>query len=98
MQDTISDTLASKVLNPSTTTIISEHGHTVVGDCYCICHQTTTCGARFLKMVVRAWYMDESDADQRAPHECVPARPVTVEQLAALGVLSFSLDTTTYVF
>jgi 1,2-dihydroxy-3-keto-5-methylthiopentene dioxygenase len=42
-------------------------------------------------MVVVAWYMDDSAEDQRAPHQCVPPRPVSAEELAALGVLQWHL-------
>ena len=43
-------------------------------------------------MVLTAWRMDSSDADQRAPHQLVPNQPVTPEHLVKLGVLSWALD------
>ena len=43
-------------------------------------------------MVVRAWYMDDSSEDQRAPHQQVPNKPVSKEQLDAIGVLQWALD------
>ncbi len=48
-------------------------------------------------MVVSAWYMDVSDADQRTPHQCTPPEPVTPEQLLELGVLQWHIDADTYV-
>eukprot|EP00243_Klebsormidium_subtile_P008434 TRINITY_DN39_c0_g1_i1.p1 TRINITY_DN39_c0_g1~~TRINITY_DN39_c0_g1_i1.p1 ORF type:complete len:194 (+),score=64.23 TRINITY_DN39_c0_g1_i1:39-620(+) len=43
-----------------------------------------------------AWYMDESDADQRLPHKLEPNQPVSREQLAELGVLHWVLDADKY--
>ena len=44
-------------------------------------------------MVLRAWYMDSTDADQRAPHQLVPNQPVAPEYLhKRLGVISWALD------
>ena len=43
-------------------------------------------------MVLRAWYMDSSEADQRAPHQLAPNQPVSAAHLDRLGVLSWSLD------
>jgi len=41
-------------------------------------------------MAIQAWYMDDkNDADQRDPHKTDPVQPVSVEQLNALGVLSW---------
>ena len=31
--------------------------------------------------MVRAWYMDDSDEDQRLPHMTDPLRPVSLEEL-----------------
>ncbi len=45
-------------------------------------------------MVVRAWYMDDSDEDQRAPHKQVPNKEVPLELLDKLGVLQFKMDPT----
>lgn len=36
--------------------------------------------------MVEAWYMDESQEDQRAPHRLQPNRAVSLEQLRRLGV------------
>ena len=41
-------------------------------------------------MPIEAWYMDDSDEDQRLPHKTDPVQYVTSQQLDALGVLSFS--------
>jgi 1,2-dihydroxy-3-keto-5-methylthiopentene dioxygenase len=35
---------------------------------------------------MRAYYYDNLPGDQRLPHNCVPSRPVSAENLAALGV------------
>jgi len=44
-------------------------------------------------MVLRAWYMDSTDADQRAPHQLTPSQPVAPEYLhKRLGVVSWALD------
>jgi 1,2-dihydroxy-3-keto-5-methylthiopentene dioxygenase len=43
-------------------------------------------------MTIEAWYMDESDADQREPHKRSPNVPVTLEALAELGVLHWTLS------
>ncbi len=43
-------------------------------------------------MVVTAWLMDDSDADQRLPHRRSPNVEVTSAELDALGVLQFKLD------
>ena len=43
-------------------------------------------------MVLTAWRMDSSDADQRAPHQLSPNVPVSKEALVRLGVLSWALD------
>jgi len=37
--------------------------------------------------MVRAWYMDNSDVDQREPHRPADASDVTLESLAKIGVL-----------
>lgn len=41
---------------------------------------------------LRAWRMDDSDADQRLPHRREPNEPVDVAELRQLGVLSWHLD------
>jgi 1,2-dihydroxy-3-keto-5-methylthiopentene dioxygenase len=41
-------------------------------------------------MAIQAWYMDDKDdVDQREPHKTDPVQPVSVDQLDALGVLSW---------
>ncbi|XP_068136447.1 acireductone dioxygenase [Hyperolius riggenbachi] len=46
--------------------------------------------------MVQAWYMDDSDEDQRKPHRLQPDQPVSAEQLQELGVRSFKLDADNY--
>ena len=42
-------------------------------------------------MAITAWYMDDDESiDQRHPHSPTPSVSVSIEQLAALGVLSWS--------
>eukprot|EP00605_Chrysophyceae_sp_TOSAG23-4_P001155 GSChrysophyteH1.ASY1.ANO1.1262.1 assembled CDS len=41
-------------------------------------------------MTITAWMMDESDADQREPHRQEPNVEVSLDQIAALGVLHWS--------
>jgi hypothetical protein len=41
-------------------------------------------------MTIEAWYMDDSDEDQRLPHKTDPVQSVSVETLAALGVITWS--------
>ncbi len=47
--------------------------------------------------MVSAWYMDDVQGDQRAPHQCVPNEPVSVDVLQDLGMLCFHVDADTYV-
>ncbi|MCH97489.1 12-dihydroxy-3-keto-5-methylthiopentene dioxygenase, partial [Trifolium medium] len=42
--------------------------------------------------VIQAWYMDDSNEDQRLPHHKEPKEFVSLDQLAELGVLSWKLD------
>ena len=50
-------------------------------------------------MMVRAWYLDKSDADQRLPHMTDPPRPVSLKELAEkTGVEYFQVDTDTTVW
>ncbi|KAF8008149.1 hypothetical protein BT93_K1977 [Corymbia citriodora subsp. variegata] len=42
--------------------------------------------------VIRAWYIDDSDEDQRLPHHREPKAFVSLDQLAELGVLGWRLD------
>ncbi|XP_054675236.1 acireductone dioxygenase isoform X2 [Grus americana] len=46
--------------------------------------------------MVEAWYMDESQEDQRAPHRLRPNRAVGLEQLRRLGVIYRKLDADNY--
>lgn len=46
--------------------------------------------------MVRAWYMDDSDADQRLEHRQQPDKPVSLEFLASLGVKYWHFDPATY--
>ncbi|KAI3997334.1 hypothetical protein MKX01_003137 [Papaver californicum] len=46
--------------------------------------------------VIQAWYMDESDEDQRLPHHREPKEYVSFDRLNELGVLSWSLDADNY--
>ncbi|PIA31641.1 hypothetical protein AQUCO_04900145v1 [Aquilegia coerulea] len=46
--------------------------------------------------VLQAWYMDDSDEDQRLPHHRDPKEFVSLDQLADLGVLSWRLDADNY--
>ena len=42
-------------------------------------------------MAITAWYMDDDEStDQRLPHSLNPSVSVSIQQLAALGVLSWS--------
>ncbi|XP_052190115.1 acireductone dioxygenase 2-like isoform X6 [Diospyros lotus] len=46
--------------------------------------------------IIQAWYMDDSNEDQRLPHHRNPEEYVTLDQLAELGVLSWRLDADNY--
>lgn len=46
--------------------------------------------------MVNAWYMDESDADQRLPHQSEPPEPVSLKQLEELGVSYWYFNPSTY--
>ncbi|PHU13841.1 1,2-dihydroxy-3-keto-5-methylthiopentene dioxygenase 2 [Capsicum chinense] len=46
--------------------------------------------------VIQAWYMDDSDEDQRLPHHREPKEFVSLEKLAELGVMSWKLDADNY--
>uniref|UniRef100_A0A2P2IM66 Uncharacterized protein MANES_03G173600 n=1 Tax=Rhizophora mucronata TaxID=61149 RepID=A0A2P2IM66_RHIMU len=43
-------------------------------------------------MAIEAWYMDESSEDKRLPHHRSPNEPVSLDQLAELGVLYWHLN------
>jgi 1,2-dihydroxy-3-keto-5-methylthiopentene dioxygenase len=45
---------------------------------------------------IEAWYMDDSQEDQRTPHQCTPNRPVSFEDLEKVGVLYWKLGTYDY--
>ncbi|KAF8067404.1 ADI1 [Scenedesmus sp. PABB004] len=45
---------------------------------------------------LEAWYMDDSDADQRLPHRQEPNQPCSLAALRELGVLSWKLDADNY--
>ncbi|XP_056151746.1 acireductone dioxygenase [Lampris incognitus] len=47
-------------------------------------------------MPVEAWYMDNSDGDQRLPHRRDPNQPVSPEELQKLGVLHWKLNADIY--
>lgn len=38
-------------------------------------------------MAIEAWYMDDSDADQREEHRLNPNQPVSLEELAKVRVV-----------
>eukprot|EP00249_Psilotum_nudum_P026968 c34138_g1_i1 orf=122-703(+) len=46
---------------------------------------------------IEAWYMDDSDDDQRLPHHLIPEQNVSPDKLAELGVLHWHLDADNYV-
>ncbi|KAL3649014.1 Acireductone dioxygenase 3 [Castilleja foliolosa] len=46
--------------------------------------------------VIKAWYMDNSDEDQRLPHHRDPKEFVSFEKLDEIGVLSWRLDADNY--
>ncbi|CAH9076886.1 unnamed protein product [Cuscuta europaea] len=46
--------------------------------------------------VIQAWYMDDSNADQRLPHHREPNLFVSFDKLDELGVLSWRLDADNY--
>lgn len=45
---------------------------------------------------LEAWYMDDTDLDQRLPHKQNPNKPCTLSTLRSLGVLSWKLDADNY--
>ncbi|RAL38415.1 hypothetical protein DM860_002393 [Cuscuta australis] len=46
--------------------------------------------------VIQAWYMDDSNEDQRLPHHREPKQFVSFDKLDELGVLSWRLDADNY--
>lgn len=45
---------------------------------------------------LEAWYMDDTDLDQRLPHRQSPNKPCELSTLRSLGVLSWNLDADSY--
>ncbi|XP_061824510.1 acireductone dioxygenase [Nerophis lumbriciformis] len=43
-------------------------------------------------MGIEAWYMDNSDEDQRKPHKLQPNQPVSLETLKNIGVFHWKLN------
>lgn len=46
--------------------------------------------------MVQAWYMDDSNEDQRKPHQLQTNQPVSERELQQLGVQSYKLDADNY--
>ena len=42
--------------------------------------------------VIEAWYMDDSEEDQRLPHHREPKEFIHVDKLTELGVISWRLN------
>jgi len=42
--------------------------------------------------MVKAWFMDSSDTDQRLPHQLDPPEPVSLEDLKNCGVLYWKVN------
>ncbi|CAB1330732.1 unnamed protein product, partial [Coregonus sp. 'balchen'] len=42
--------------------------------------------------LIEAWFMDDSDEDQRMPHKLNPNEPVSLEELEKLGVFYWKTD------
>ncbi|XP_046893061.1 1,2-dihydroxy-3-keto-5-methylthiopentene dioxygenase isoform X1 [Hypomesus transpacificus] len=47
-------------------------------------------------MALDAWYIDDSDEDQRMPHKLNPNQPVSLEDLQKLGIFHFKLNADIY--
>ena len=45
-------------------------------------------------IMVKAWFMDSSDEDQRLPHQLDPPEPVSLEDLKNCGVLYWKVKYT----
>ncbi|XP_052190117.1 acireductone dioxygenase 2-like [Diospyros lotus] len=45
---------------------------------------------------IEAWYIDDSDEDQRLPHHRNPPQYVTLDKLKEMGVLTWTLDADNY--
>ncbi|KAJ1687055.1 hypothetical protein LUZ63_018445 [Rhynchospora breviuscula] len=46
--------------------------------------------------VISAWYMDDSEEDQRLPHHKNPKEFISLDKLSELGILSWRLDADNY--
>lgn len=57
--------------------------------CAGLCEGSTT-----LDKAMEAWYINESDADQRLPHKCDPNKPVSLKELKHLGVFHWTVGET----
>ena len=44
--------------------------------------------------MVKAWFMDSSEEDQRLPHQLDPPEPVSLEDLRNCGVLYWKVKKT----
>lgn len=47
--------------------------------------------------MVKAWFMDSSEEDQRLPHELDPPKPVSLDDLRNCGVLYWKVNHTFYI-
>jgi len=57
-----------------------------------VCPSVFAMGLEVQIAPMEAWYMDDSSEDQRKPHNRNPPEYVSLEKLAALGVLHWVLD------
>ena len=46
--------------------------------------------------MVKAWFMDSSDEDQRLPHQLDPPQPVSLEDLENCGVLYWQVSSSNH--
>ncbi|XP_006006602.1 acireductone dioxygenase isoform X2 [Latimeria chalumnae] len=46
--------------------------------------------------MVEAWYIDDSEEDQRKPHRQEPNEPVTLQELLKLGISHWKMDADNY--
>lgn len=47
--------------------------------------------------MVKAWFMDSSEEDQRLPHQLDPPKPVSLDDLKNCGVLYWKVNHTFYI-
>lgn len=47
--------------------------------------------------MVKAWFMDSSEEDQRLPHQLDPPEPVSLDDLKNCGVLYWKVNHTFYI-